>query len=41
MGMKMFDDAVNEKNLTFALEQNWNKTVGIDFVQEEDLFGSL
>ena len=40
-GMKMFPSEVNEKNMTLALESNWDKIVGIDFVQEEDVYGCI
>ena len=40
-GLKMFEPEVNEKHLTMVLEQQWDKTVGIDFVQQEDPWGCI
>ena len=40
-GLKMFEPELNEKILTTALEQEWSKTIGIDFVQQEDPWGCI
>lgn len=39
--MKFFSDAVNEEIFVKICELNWDKTIGLDFVQQEDSFGSL
>lgn len=38
-GLKVLSPIENEKILTTVLEQKWPKTIGIDFVQQEDPFG--
>jgi len=40
-GLKMLSEAENEALFTRICELNWDKTIGLDFVQQEDLFGSL
>ena len=39
-GLKVFTPEQNEEILTKVCSLNWNRLLGIDFVQEEDLFGS-
>ena len=40
-GLKEFAPEENERILTTVLEQRWPRTIGIDFVQEEDPYGDL
>ena len=40
-GLKVFSAEQNEALFTTICDLNWDKTIGLDFVQEEDLFGSL
>ncbi len=40
-GFKCFNAGKNEEIFTKICELNWDKTIGFDFVQEEDLYGSL
>lgn len=40
-GLKMLSEAENEALFTRICQLNWDKTIGLDFVQQEDLFGSL
>jgi len=40
-GLKFFSPQLNEEILTKVCELNWDKTIGYDFVQQEDQFGSL
>ena len=40
-GLKVLPDEVNEAILRKICQINWKKTVGLDFVQEEDPYGSI
>lgn len=40
-GLKVFTEKQNEELFDKICKLNWDKTIGLDFVQEEDLFGSL
>ena len=40
-GLKVFSPEMNEALFTKVCELNWDKTIGLDFVQQEDAFGSL
>lgn len=40
-GLKVFSPEQNEALFTKVCELNWDKTIGLDFVQQEDMFGSL
>ena len=39
-GLKVFTPQQNEEMFTKVCELNWDKTIGLDFVQQEDMFGS-
>ena len=39
-GLKAFSPEQNEEIFTKVCELNWDKTIGLDFVQQEDMFGS-
>lgn len=41
VGLKSNSEEVNEALFTRICELNWSKTIGFDFVQEEDLYGGL
>ena len=40
-GLKALSDEENETILRKICQVNWNKTIGLDFVQEEDPYGSI
>ena len=40
-GLKVFSAEQNEQLFTKICNLNWDKTIGLDFVQQEDLFGSM
>lgn len=40
-GLKVFSDEQNEALFSRVCELNWDKTIGLDFVQQEDLYGDL
>lgn len=40
-GLKVFSDEMNEAIFTKVCDYNWDKTIGFDFVQQEDLYGEL
>lgn len=40
-GLKFFSPQQNEELFVKICELNWDKTIGLDFVQQEDMFGPL
>jgi hypothetical protein len=40
-GLKIFNAEQNEALFTKICELNWDKTIGLDFVQQEDYFAPL
>ncbi len=40
-GLKVFTDEQNEAVFSKVCDLNWDKTIGLDFVQQEDLYGDL
>lgn len=40
-GLKVLSAELNEGIFEKICQLNWDKTIGLDFVQQEDLFGSL